>query len=137
MHHQKHRRSLHSGSSQACSEPTHLTPCGAALPEKTRRASRSRTGGLGFAKHPSPLLLHAAEAILIDPSAWNRNPRKVISRILHNSAPNALGSPLQAPRLTEDPQAPICTCYDGWVFLGVQTEDADEIIEAVPYRRCQ
>src|SRR5215217_9744827 len=80
--HQKLRRSLHRGSSEACSEHTHLTPCGAALPEKTSRASRSRTGGLVSAKHPSPLLLHAAEAILIHSSAWNRKSEKARCRIL-------------------------------------------------------
>jgi hypothetical protein len=74
---------------------------------------------------------------LIHRSAWNRYSPTFISTIPQNSGPNELGSPLQAPRLTEDPQPPIRTYYDGWVFLGVQTEDADEIIEAVPYRRCQ
>src|SRR5918994_5253148 len=31
----------------------------------------------------------------------------------------------------------MCACYDGWVFLGVQTEAGEEIIETVPCRRCQ
>ena len=74
---------------------------------------------------------------LIHPSAWKVNSPKFGSRILHSPSPTPLESPLQAPRLTEDPQPPIRTCYDGWVFLGVQTEDADEIIETVPYCRCQ
>ena len=57
--------------------------------------------------------------------------------------PQAELFPLQASidEALEDLQAPAssrpCACYDGWVFLGVQTEDGDEIIEAVPCRRCQ
>jgi len=73
----------------------------------------------------------------IHPSAWKGNSPKFGSRILHSSSPTPLESPLQAPRLPEDPQAPICACYDGRVFLGAQTEDADEIIEAVLCRRYQ
>jgi hypothetical protein len=46
--------------------------------------------------------------------------------------------PVDAIRpLARAPRTPICACYDGWVFLGVQIEDADETIEVVPCRRCQ
>jgi hypothetical protein len=27
-------------------------------------------------------------------------------------------------------------CYDGWVFLGFEAEDEDELTERVPCRRC-
>jgi hypothetical protein len=27
-------------------------------------------------------------------------------------------------------------CYDGWVFLGFEGEDGEEVIEAVPCKRC-
>jgi hypothetical protein len=40
------------------------------------------TGGLGSAKHPSPLLLHAAEAILIHPSAWKEYSQKFALAVL-------------------------------------------------------
>lgn len=36
----------------------------------------------------------------------------------------------------EDPQAAVCACYYGWVFLGMQGEDEEETIEAVPCHRC-
>src|SRR5215216_1496860 len=51
--HQKLRRGLHRGSSEACSDPTYLTPCGVALPEKASRTSRSWTGGLGAWRTPA------------------------------------------------------------------------------------
>ena len=34
--------------------------------------------------------------------------------------------------LEETPHA----CMGGWVFLGFEDEDGDEVIEAVPCRRC-
>jgi hypothetical protein len=36
------------------------------------------------------------------------------------------------PDIDETPHA----CWDGWVFLGVEDEDGEEVIEAVPCRRC-
>src|SRR5215208_7691299 len=73
----------------------------------------------------------------IHPTAWKEGSQKFACRILHSLSPTPLESPLQAPCIPEDSQAPICDCYDGWVFLGVQTEDRDEIIEAVPCCRRQ
>src|SRR5215204_7272934 len=58
--------------------------------------------------------------LLLILSAWKWNSPKFACRILHSPSPTPLESPLQAPRIPEDFQAPICACYDGWVFLGVQ-----------------
>src|SRR5215216_2824932 len=65
-------------------------------------------------------LVDAPLPTLIHPSAQKGNSPKFGSRILHSPSPTPLESPLQAPRIPEDFQAPICACYDGWVFLGVQ-----------------
>ena len=65
------------------------------------------------------------------------NSAKFVCRILHSPSPTPLESPPPGTRIPEDFQAPICACYDGWVFLGVQTEDGDKFIEAVPCCRCQ
>jgi hypothetical protein len=49
----------------------------------------------------SLLLLHLSVFLLalIHRSAWNRNSRKFISRILHSPTPVPLQSPLQTPRI--------------------------------------
>src|SRR5215207_2019906 len=52
------------------------SPCGAGLSEKASSGGCSRTGGLRCLARPSPLLLHAAEATLIHPSAWKENSAK-------------------------------------------------------------
>ena len=46
---------------------------GQGLKEKASSASYSRTGGLRCLARPSPLLLQAAEATPIHPSAWKVN----------------------------------------------------------------
>src|SRR5215211_5850795 len=82
--HQKLRRSLHRGSSHACSEAysesTHLTilTMWGGVSEKARSGGSSGTGGLGCARHLSPLLRHAAEAILINPSAGKMYSRELV-----------------------------------------------------------
>jgi hypothetical protein len=50
----------------------------------------------------------------------------------------ALELPFQVPRILKDPQgADLCLLRWMGVLLEVQTEDKDEIIKAVPCRRCQ
>ncbi len=38
---------------------------------------------------------------------------------------------------TQPPEETPHGCYGGWVFLGFEGEDGEEVIERVPCRRCR
>jgi hypothetical protein len=65
-------------------------------------------------------MLHSFLHALIHPSAWNRNSRKFISKILHTHTPMPLVSPLQAPR-SAPCRYPLVTLMDryarSWMFF--------------------
>jgi hypothetical protein len=52
---------------------------------------------------------------VFQPSAW-RVFSEVRAQDLAWPQSYALELPFQVPRILKDPQAPICACYDGWVF---------------------
>jgi hypothetical protein len=94
------RRSLHRGSSQVCSEPTHLTILtvlgGAVRQGKKRQSLKDRSPEV-CAEHLSTLLLvHAEKAAPIHRTAWEACSRKCVC---------TAGLPCRARRCTRYRQA--------------------------------